>query len=355
MRYGSSPTTCYTCADCSCPSQILNNTTICAGTDISLPNGSVIRNSTGFVVNASGTYGDTATWTLTETGNYTLNSCDAIIRVTNCSIPTPTPIPTPTVTATPTPTTFTYSVTNTNGAKDRITGRWTWNENSRLDIDSMTRYLSNANNWNNIQWSQVFSNEGSEVTKGNFGISPSAGEHTLNEATLHYHTGHGYWPDTADQTGLALVDSEYNDVSLYPDELQGRWGGSNKWVILSSCFSLRDDRWDDVFAYSHATHGILGFKTISYAHTNFVTTFFEYAKTKPVSAAFLATVRTLDRTTTVPSPTGGTERLTAVVIFSDNSQMDYDYLPGFGSGIQPDADNVDPVRDQWPLKEEGGA
>lgn len=257
------------------------------------------------------------------------------------------------VTVTPGPEVFTYAVTNANGAKDPTTGRWVWNENSRYDIDDMKNYLANNNNWNNVHWRQLFSKEGAAVTKGVLETT-SSGEDSLNDATLFYHTGHGDWPDRNSHSDLKLVDEDYNSYSLSPDELQGAWGGNNKWVILSTCFSLRDERWDGVFASTSATHGILGFKTESYPHSNFMQTFFEYAKTKSVRDAFLSTVQKLDKTTRVPSPNGGTEHLTAVTIFSNQNQAKNDFLPGFGSGIQPDADPVRPYRVQWPPQSEGG-
>jgi hypothetical protein len=56
----------------------------------------------------------------------------------------------------------------------------------------------------------------------------------------------------------------------------------------------------------------------------------------------------------VPSPDGKPEHLTAVTVFSDQTLAENDYLPGYGSGIQPDADTVILVWKQWPEKIDGG-
>jgi len=250
---------------------------------------------------------------------------------------------------------LTYSITNTNGAKDK-TGLWVWNNGARSDITYMDSYFSNDANWNNIQWRKVFSNEGSDVTKGNFGVNPLPSEHNLNEATLHYHTGHGSdWPAGGQSMGLALMDADYNSKPpLYPIDVAGKWGGKNKWVILQTCFPLRDKEWEKAFTESHGTHGILSYKTVSYAHPDFMKIFFEYAKTKSIREAYFATVQKLFRDTTILMPDGTEERLTAAVVFSDDTQAFYDYLPGYGSGIQPDANPVDPSWDQWPSVSDGG-
>ncbi len=86
---------CYTCGNCACTEPITNITNVCIRASIDLPNGSVIRNNTGFVVNPNAVSGMNDTWTLPRVGNYTLNGCGGILRGMYCP-PTPTPTPTPT-------------------------------------------------------------------------------------------------------------------------------------------------------------------------------------------------------------------------------------------------------------------
>jgi hypothetical protein len=256
----------------------------------------------------------------------------------------------------PEPEMFTFSITNTDGAIDKKTGKWTWNEQARDDITYMTTYFKTDTNWNNVHWDQKFSEGWPQVTKGNFGVNPLPGEHTLNEATLHYHTGHGYSNTEGTYSFLHLLaqDTPLPNIDLVPTEVEGKWGGNNKWVILSSCLVLRDQRWGNAFASSHPTHGIMGYKTESYPRNSFMKTFFEYAKTNSIRDSYLLTVKQLDLNSMVQSPDGTPEHLTAVVVFSNENQAINEFLPGYGSGIQPDADPVDPVWDQWPKKIDGG-
>jgi hypothetical protein len=255
----------------------------------------------------------------------------------------------------PAPLVYTFSITNSNGVIDK-TGHWAANGGAQGDIENMTKYLRTNSNWNNVRWNLKFLKEWPDVTKGNFNVNPLSGEDTLNEATLHYHTGHG-GSDTAGTYSLLRLlpqESPLLNIDLTPTEVEGKWGGNNKWVILNSCLVLRDPQWGKAFGSSHPTHGIMGYKTESYPRNTFMTTFFEYAKTKPVSQAFLATVQALDSDSMVKSPDGTWEHLTAVTIFSNQTLTDMDYLPGYGSGIQPDTDKNIPAWRQWPKPIDGG-
>jgi PKD repeat protein len=254
------------------------------------------------------------------------------------------------------PATYTFSFTNADGFLNKTTGEWTWDTNAQNDIIYMTDYFKKDSNWNNVHWEQKFSEVWPHVTKGNFGVNPLVGEHTLNEATLHYHAGHGY--SNIDGTGaflhLLAQDSPLPDINLYPSEVEGKWGGNNKWIILSSCLAMRDQNWEKSFASIHGTHGILGYKTESTPRRNFMELFFNYAKTNTVRDAYFLTVKQLDPSTMIDSPFGKKERYTAATVFSNHTLATNDYLPGYGIGIQPDADLVDPYWDQWPPKAEGG-
>ena len=256
------------------------------------------------------------------------------------------------------PQVFTYSVTNNLGAKCATTGKWTYDGNAERDIASMTEYFSEAKNWNNVSWKLAFSNSGPDATKGNFGVNPKEGEHTLNEATLHYHAGHGLvdFNDGVKSGGLVFIDTNYENLTtpLTPTDVEGKWGGKNKWVFLQSCYPLRDKDWQNAFASSNSTHGILGYKTESYAHKDFMRTFFMYAKDYPVRDAFLHTVKFFERDTMIKTPNGNWEHLTAAVVFSNQSLSEKDFLPGYKSGIQPDTEVLKPYWNQWPEQNDGG-
>lgn len=256
----------------------------------------------------------------------------------------------------PEPVVYTYSVTNTDGAVNETTGKWIWNDNARGDIENMITYFDTDSNWNdNVRWKLKFIKEWPDVTKGNFGVNPADGENSLNQATLHYHTGHGYASTDGHNSFLHLLAQEPSlpNIDLKPSEVEGKWGGNNKWVILSSCLVLRDNEWGNAFAPSHGTHGIMGYKTDSTPRKHFMEIFFRYAKTNSVRDSFLLTVKQLDPSSVVDAPNGRKERVTAVTVFSNNTLAENDYLPGYGKGIQSDT-LVNPSWSQWPPKIEGG-
>jgi len=194
-------------------------------------------------------------------------------------------------------------------------------------------------------WQQIFYRSGSEVTKADFNVNPESGHHTLNDAVLHFHVGHGTQAGSDGHTTLQLLNQHNNDNSLNASEVAGRWGGNNKWVILDSCYALSDDDWGKALGTSH---GILGFRTQADVHPRFTERFFYYAidENKTVYESFARTVHDLFENTKVPKTAGGdrmdNETMVAAVIFNDYNQAKYDYLPGSGTGIysEPISDNL---------------
>lgn len=67
----------------------------------------------------------------------------------------------------------------------------------------------------------------------------------------------------------------------------------------------------------------------------------------------MLTVKQLERDTMVESPDGPDEHLTAIVVVSNQSFEEKEYLPGFGSGIQPDTEVLKPYWIQWPETDGG--
>jgi sugar lactone lactonase YvrE len=184
-------------------------------------------------------------------------------------------------------------------------------------------------------WTPIVTLHEPDVTKGSLGINGDIPEENLNHATLHWHVGHGA------EDGHLWLRAGGN---LYPDELAGKWGYENKWVVLDSCLALRNDTWKNAL---HGTHGILGFSTVSYVRPSFAEKFIDYAITdrETVYAAFrdacVDEYKDKDVPTGVdqegyPDETSPRKSMMAKVIFAHNDQVLNDHLPGAGA-IAPDA------------------
>jgi hypothetical protein len=201
------------------------------------------------------------------------------------------------------------------------------------------------------KWTEKFSETGKSVTKSHFGVNSQPGGKTLNSAMLHYHVGHGYsYPDGSDSY-LELLDQEnMPTIKLKPPEVEGKWGGNNKWVILSSCYVLRDDRWGKALGTSH---GILGFKTMAYIHPEFTQEFFKYAidEEKTVYDSFRYTTYTVMKDDWVPvnpwDKNSPKEMTVAAVVFGSQEQADNDYLPGIKTGVYSNPPDK-PYDEEWP-------
>jgi hypothetical protein len=195
-----------------------------------------------------------------------------------------------------------------------------------------------------------------EVTKTDFGVNPPPLQKTLNDATLHYHVGHGVVPYTENgkiHSGLGLLDLPNNFLS--PSDVEGKWGNKNKWVILHSCYALQDERWGKALSTSH---GILGFKTIINVNPEFTKRFLNYAidKKESIYDSFKDTTYDLYKKDPVPSKTiPGTgipdyssppEIPVAAVVFNNIEQAFNDHLPGIGTGVYSDTSGM-VYRHQW--------
>jgi hypothetical protein len=335
---------CYTCMDCSC-TEPLDTETVCAGGSYTGLNGSVLRNSTGFVVPPSEWTLDNSTWNLPKTGNYTVDGCSKEIQVVNCTTPTPTATATatPTGTTTTNPSHYTFSMTNTATRTDENAAKGALMDTAVDNCDNMKTKLESKG------WQQGFYRSGSEVTKADFAVNPESGHLTLNSAILHFHVGHGTQPDNDGHTTLQLLDQNNDGYSLSASEVEGLWGGNNKWVILDSCYVMSDNDWAKALGTSH---GILGFKTQADVNPRFTERFLYYAidENKTVYESFARTVYNLYKDTRVPKSAGATEytdAMVATVIFKDENQAKYDYLPGTGTEIYSGTNSGHAYRYSW--------
>jgi hypothetical protein len=212
-------------------------------------------------------------------------------------------------------------------------------------------------------WDLVFSEQGPAVTPGYFGgISQQPASHSLNDATLHYHIGHGYFPDkTTGDTALSLLHTtelgtpgQYDGYEFKAAEIQNKWGGKNKWVVLQTCNTLKDTKWKTVMG---TTHAIFGFATISDDNPDIPNYFFSNAlegktlyyswksatidalKNKPAATQFNP-----DGTLDV---TRNTVDMVAAAYFKTPTQKSMDHLPDKGD-IAPDGGPDDePIPYAW--------
>jgi len=212
----------------------------------------------------------------------------------------------------------------------------------------------------NLGWKQVLYKSYSEVTKADFGVNPAPNQKTLNDATLHYHVGHGLVPYGVggNLSGLGLQDQPNN--SLSPSDVENMWGNGNKWVILHSCYALKDERWSKALSTSH---GVLGFKTMVNINAEFTQRFFDYAidEKKTIYSAYRLTTYVLYKNDPVPTKTiPGTgdpdynstpEIPVAAVVFNNIDQAFNDYLPGIETGFISDTPGKTFYRDEWRCNE----
>jgi len=116
-------------------------------------------------------------------------------------------------------------------------------------------------------WEEIFSVQGPDVTPGYFGGNSSIATKSLNDATLHYHVGHGSFIGqiSPDNSSLALLKTTETNGNYDPEyfnalDVKNKWGGKNKWVVLQTCNNLRDKKWGMVLG---TTHAIFGFANVS--------------------------------------------------------------------------------------------
>lgn len=232
--------------------------------------------------------------------------------------------------AVPEPEAYTFSMTNTATRTDENAIKGELMTPAINNCDIMKQKLESR------EWKMDFYRKGPEVTKADFNVNPEPGHGTLNSGVLHFHVGHGIPPDNKSHTTLQLLDQNNDPYYLQASEVEGKWGGNNKWVILDSCYALLDDDWGKALGTSH---GIMGFKTQADVHPRFTERFLYYAidENKTVYDAFRWTTYVLYKETKVPKIAGGdpmdNETMVAAVIFNDINQTKKDYLPGVETGI----------------------
>ncbi len=192
-------------------------------------------------------------------------------------------------------------------------------------------------------WKLIFNKSWSSVTKADFGTDGEG----LNDATFHWHTGHGAKNRDTGDTFLGLQDFEGSYVST--SDVDGKWGGKNKWTVLVSCEVLSDQNWGKAMSTSH---GIFGFNSSSVNDPRLPPAFFHYAmdeKWTLYNSWRTATKEVLGDTKIcteyiwkdgkpVADYVNGTNiSISAGVLFKTPEQLNNDHLPGYGM-VEPDGD-----------------
>jgi PKD repeat protein len=249
-----------------------------------------------------------------------------------------------------TPILYTFSTTNSMYLNKEPTA-------ASLDaINAVIGRLRNVANWQD----PVFSVKGPAVTPGYFGgISQEPTSYSLNDATLHFHVGHGSPPDNTGSTDIILLkttesneDGQYDGYSFKASDIQNKWGGKNKWVILASCYTLKDKKWGQKMG---TTHGIFGFSTVSNNKAALYNEFLSNAISGKTlyDSWFLATTLELKNDdvssyyTADGKPAKDPKYIDAVVFFKTQEQMKRDHLPDGDIAEDGDPNNIDFFYDAW--------
>ncbi len=207
----------------------------------------------------------------------------------------------------------------------------------------------------------VFSASGPTVTRGFFGGDSQVPSRSINDATLHYHTGHGSFLGDGTPGNTSLVISKPGETGgnfdgdwFNAQDVQNKWGGKNKWVVLHSCNILKDDKWGDVLG---TTHGVFGFATVVDMDPDVPDFFFTNAiEGKPLYNSWRDATRDALRDTpaaTHYNPDGtldythDTVDVIAAVYFKTPTQKRLDHFPDMGD-IAPEGGPDDKaVRYAW--------
>ncbi|MGA2122560.1 MAG: DUF6345 domain-containing protein [Methanoregula sp.] len=186
---------------------------------------------------------------------------------------------------------------------------------------------------NNAGYKQNFYNKDGDVIAENFGTDPSYSGNTLTESAFHYHSGHGA---DAGKIGFGLTGTYlllkpwaiWSPLSytVSAGDVENKWGGENKWVMLDSCNIFRDNDWGQSLTTSH---GILGFTSDSGVNLTFPDTFMKYALNKDETIVGAYKQATLD--------TYHDDNVTAKVLVKTSNQLYNDQFPGHGY-MAPDGD-----------------
>ena len=206
----------------------------------------------------------------------------------------------------------------------------------------------------------VFSATGPDVTRGFFGGDSPVPTKSINDTTLHYHTGHGSFLGQGTPGNTSLVISKTGDTGgnfdgdwFNAQDVQNKWGGKNRWVILHSCNILKDNKWDNVLG---KTHGIFGFATVTDMDSDVPDYFFTNAlQGKTLYYSWKSA--TIDALRDTPAATqfingeldygNNTIDIVAAAYFKTSTQKSMDHLPDKGD-IAPDGGPDDEViRSAW--------
>lgn len=207
---------------------------------------------------------------------------------------------------------------------------------------------------NDARWGEsVFSESGPTVTRGYFGgDTQEPASHRLNDATLHYHVGHGSFQDkTTGNSSLVLLKStetngNYDGDWFNASDVHEKWGGKNKWVVLQSCNILADKKWGGVLG---TTHAIFGFANVENNDPGLPENFLGNAlKGDTLYDSWRSATTKVFKDTDMAiyyeddgSMVKGRKNITAAVYFKTEEQMKSDHLPDAGTGhIAPD--DIDP-------------
>ena len=191
-------------------------------------------------------------------------------------------------------------------------------------------------------WKLLFNKSWANVTKADFGTDGGG----LDNATLHWHVGHGAIPDIKNYSALGLQD--FSGSFLYPTDVEKKWGIKNKWIVLHACYALSDERWGQALTTSH---GIFGFTTPVYINPVLPSEFFHNAMDKNMTlfdSCRRATKNVFGGSTKVPSKffidangdlvgdyVNDTIPISAGARFKTIEQFNNDHLPGYGT-VEPD-------------------
>jgi hypothetical protein len=207
----------------------------------------------------------------------------------------------------------------------------------------------------NRGYRQNFYLKDDEVIPENFVTDPSYAGHKLTDSAFHYHSGHGADGSKTPVFG-GLTSATYLQLKKWwivnpfahtvsAGNVENKWGGENKWVMLDSCNLLKDKNWGNALTTSH---GILGYSTDSWVRQDFGDMFFGYAidqKKTIVDAYKMTTIEIYH-----------SDESTATVIARNATQIKMDQFPGIEGGhMEPDGDlaSNQRYRYNWNCRKDG--
>jgi PKD repeat protein len=200
-----------------------------------------------------------------------------------------------------------------------------WSQLNNLNSNRITRAFIHCN----TDYPEFAIHCDGPVTKPDFGTSGGG----LNNALLHYHTGHGekvWW-------GLGGSRIILTDDFVYPTDVFGKWNNKNKWVVIDACEVLSDRSWGNALGTSH---GVMGFETGKPMDDQLARFFIQNLNNgETVYNSYLIATRSAYRGDRDSEGYPINNDIRAIVIFKNVYQLSHDSL----SSISPDAGPLDPV------------